>query len=224
MKKDLFFHEHPYEIFIPDGCEQVIIGTLPPPRLSTKELKERDVDFCYGSCDNLLWPILERVYERKFLFDNSLAAVKERKRFLVDQKIGICDMVASCMREKVTAADLGMTEVVLRDIFHQLDLCPTLHTLLFMGGNTKNGPEYFFRKQAKKKGVYLHFEKGSHPRRHTFEYNNRIIATISLISPSNAANRAIGSTSLYKDRKASDLQYTTLDYRVEQYKKVFLKG
>lgn len=224
VKKELFLHEHPYEIFIPGGCEKIIIGTLPPPRLSTGELRERDVDFCYGSCDNLLWPILEKVFDRSFQYNNSREAVDERKNFLRENKMGICDMVASCRRAKINASDLGMSDIVLRDIFHQLDLCPTLHTFLFMGGNTKNGPEYFFRRQAREQQVQLQRRNDTSPRRHVFEYKGRPITTVSLISPSNAANRAIGSTDLYKERKARDPHYSTFDYRVEQYRNILLDG
>jgi hypothetical protein len=49
-----------------------------------------------------------------------------------------------------------------------------------------------------------------------------VYTTISLTSPSNAANRAIGSSALYKRRKTENPSYTTFDFRVDQYGKVFL--
>ena len=61
----IFIHNHPYEIFIPRGTAKIIIGTLPPPRFSLGKLKERDVDFCYGSCDGMLWPALEKIFKPK---------------------------------------------------------------------------------------------------------------------------------------------------------------
>ena len=42
------------------------------------------------------------------------------------------------------------------------------------------------------------------------------------MAPSGAANRSIGSTTLYKNKKKLDPNYTTFDFRVEQYKEVFL--
>jgi len=55
-----------------------------------------------------------------------------------------------------------------------------------------------------------------------FSFGDREITTISLTSPSNAANMAIGSNHLYKLRKKENPAYSTFDFRVEQYKKVFL--
>lgn len=221
MSKRLFYHQHPYKIFIPDGSVNLIIGTLPPPRQSIKALKERDVDFCYGSCDNQLWPVLARVFDLEFLYDNSMDAVRQRKDFLISIKTGICDIVESCYREEINAQDLGMKQVVLRDIFVQLERFPTIRQLIFTGGNSKNGPEYFFRKQAREKGVKLRKIEKSHPREYRFVFDGRAIKTVSLTSPSNAANRAIGSTAFYKEQKEKQPDFTPFDYRVEQYAHVF---
>lgn len=195
---------------------------MPPPRFSVRNLKERDVDFCYGSCDGMLWPVLDVIFNLSLRFDNSREAVEERQEFLIREKLGICDIVASCRREKVDASDLGMQDIRLRNILEQLQLHPTITTLIFVGGNSKNGPEYLFRQQLKTHGLKLECTNNTVPRVHSVPFGKRKITTISLTSPSNAANRAIGSTRLYKDRKAEDPAYTTFDYRIEQYRKVFL--
>jgi G:T/U-mismatch repair DNA glycosylase len=219
-----FFHKHPYDIFIPDGTTKIIVGTLPPPRFSINKLKEKDVNFCYGSCDGTLWPVLNSIFNLSLRFDNSLAAVEERKAFLHREHIGICDIVASCKRDKVDASDLGMYDTTLRDILFQLRQHPSITTIIFTGGNSKNGPEYFFRKQLKEKDLRLTCIDNQVPKRHTFFYSGREITTISITSPSNAANRAIGSMSLYKTKKAKDQHYTTFDFRIEQYKLIFLSS
>jgi len=216
----LFHHKHPYEVFIPPGTEKIIIGTLPPPRFSTNRLKSRDVNFCYGSCDNMLWPVIDEIFNLKLLYDNSKEAVEQRKRFLLDHKLGICDIVASCRRSKIDASDLGMQQIETRDLLHQLDLCPTLNIFLFAGGNSKNGPEYLFRKQLRKANLTLRVMRDDTPRVHSFFYADREITTYSLTSPSNAANRAIGSNSRYKSRKKNDPSYNTFRFRVDQYSEV----
>lgn len=217
----IFLHAHPYEIYIPKGTTRVIIGTLPPPRFSTGDLKKEDVDFCYGSCDGTLWPILEAIFRLKLRYDNSREAVDQRKEFLISHRLGICDIVESCLRDEVNASDLGMRDIRLRDIIGQLRRHQSVATLLFAGGNSKNGPEYFFRQQLKQHGLSLECMARETPRQHQFLLDDRIVTTVSLTSPSNAANRSIGATQLYKKRKQENPDYTTFDYRVEQYREVF---
>jgi G:T/U-mismatch repair DNA glycosylase len=195
---------------------------LPPPRFTLGRLRERDVDFCYGSCDGMLWPVLDEIFHLGLSYDNSRRAVKERQDFLIREKLGICDIVHSCRRSKIDASDLGMTEIRLRNIAAQLQLHPTIRMLIFTGGNSNNGPEYLFRRQLKSHDVKLAPVSHDIPRIHQFTLGSKVYTTVSLTSPSNAANRAIGSTSLYKKRKKEDPAYTTFNFRVEQYRKILL--
>src|SRR5690606_20292348 len=118
-------------------------GTLPPPRFTTGDLKEGDVDFCYGSRDGQLWLILDKIFDLNLKFENTAEAIFQREEFLKKQGIGICDMVASAKRTKIDASDIGMTDVELRDLVSILEKKPKIDTVLFTGGNSKNGPEYF---------------------------------------------------------------------------------
>jgi len=170
----------------------------------------------------MLWPVLNEIFQLGLRFDNSLEAVKERQDFLIREKIGICDIVESCKRSKIDASDIGMTEIRLRNIVQQLELYSSIKTLIFTGGRPKNGPEYLFRKQLKVYNLKLHPVDNTIPRVHLFSFQDKVYMTISLTSPSNAANRAIGSNELYKRRKRENPAYTTFDFRVEQYRKVFL--
>jgi G:T/U-mismatch repair DNA glycosylase len=173
----------------------------------------------------MLWPVLDEIFQLALHYDNSREAVRERQDFLIREKIGICDIVESCRRIKIDASDLGMMEIRQRDIFQQLQLHPTIETLIFTGGNTKNGPEYLFRRQLKASfGLKLHCVGSEVPKKHQFIFQNKVYTTISLTSPSNAANRAIGSSVLYKRRKKENPSYTTFDFRVDQYGKVFLSS
>ena len=89
----MFHHTHPYPPFIPEGTTKLIVGTLPPPRFTTGEFKEGDVNFCYGSRDGQLWPILNRIFNLELSYETTEAAIKQRKDFLKAEGIGICDMV-----------------------------------------------------------------------------------------------------------------------------------
>tara|TARA_R110002049_G_scaffold3795_5_gene27611 strand:- start:87919 stop:88599 length:681 start_codon:yes stop_codon:yes gene_type:complete len=226
----MFKHDHPYKPFIQKDTTKLIVGTLPPPRFSTGELLEKDVDFCYGSYYNSLWLYIDKIHDLNLRYDNSEEAIEERKQFLIGHKIGVCDIVESCERNKIDASDLGMKNIKLRDLIGYLSLYTNIDTLLFTGGNSKNGPEYLFRKHIKDYGLKLEVVSNEVPRIHEFklsvrlnavETSNRIIKTVSLTSASGSANRAIGSMPLYQQLKNSDPNFNTFDFRVLQYREVF---
>ncbi|WP_339841562.1 uracil-DNA glycosylase family protein [uncultured Maribacter sp.] len=222
MKK-VFFHTHPYEPFIDDNTEKLIVGTLPPPRFTTGDLKQGDVNFCYGSKDGQLWLILDKIFNLNLKFDTTDEAIEERKAFLKQRHIGICDIVASAEREKIDASDIGMHNITLRNVLDYLKQFPKVKTLLFTGGNSKNGPEYFFRKHLKEHSVSLVNVSDTAPRVHEFIHpaTKKNIKTISLIAPSGAANRAVGSLESYKMMKRENPKFNTLDFRVLQYREFF---
>jgi G:T/U-mismatch repair DNA glycosylase len=196
---------------------------LPPPRFTTGDLKVNDVDFCYGSRDGYLWPILDKIFDLDLLFETSETAVQQRKDFLEQRGIGICDIVASARRSTINASDLGMQAVELRDLLQILKKHPTVDTLLFTGGNSKNGPEYFFRRLLKNYNLSLTVVSKVVPRIHEFLLlnSNRKITTVSLTAPSGAANRAVGSLQKYKELKNKNPKITTVDFRVMQYREFF---
>jgi G:T/U-mismatch repair DNA glycosylase len=220
---DLFHHTHPYGPFIPDNATKLIVGTLPPPRFTKRQLREDDVDFCYGSGDGLLWLVLDKIFELGLKFENTEEAVEQRKQFLKSRNIGICDVVESSKREKIDASDLGMQKVELRDVVSVLRENPSIETLLFTGGNSKNGPEYFFRKLLKEKypEIRLKLISKTSPKIHQFLLDGRLIKTVSLIAPSGAANISIGSKALYKELKKKNPEFNTIDFRVLQYQEFF---
>ena len=226
----MFFHKHPYQPFIQKDTTKLIVGTLPPPRFTTGELLEKDVDFCYGSYYNSLWLFIDKIHNLRLRFDNSQEAIDERKQFLIQHKIGVCDIVESAERHKIDASDLGMKNIVLRDIIGYLKQFPNINTLLFTGGNSKNGPEYFFRKHLKEYNLKLELMSNVVPRIHKFVFESetkqsiekeRTIKTVSLTSGSGAANISISRLPLYKQQKAKNPNFNTFDFRVMQYREFF---
>lgn len=217
-----FFHKHPYKPFIQKDTTKLIIGTLPPPRFSIGDLLEKDVDFCYGSYFNSLWLFIDKIHDLNLRYDNSEEAILERKQFLIQHKIGICDIIESAQRKKIDASDLGMSNIILRDILGYLEEYPKIDTLLFTGGNSKNGPEYFFRKHLKTYNLKLEVVSNEVPRIHQFSMNSettqRPIKTVSLTSGSGAANISISRLPLYKQLKASNPNFNTFDFRLIQYR------
>jgi hypothetical protein len=115
-----------------------------------------------------------------------------------------------------------MKNAKLRDMIGILKKHPQINTLLFTGGNSKNGPEYFFRKHIRKKPVKLELVDENIPRIHQFELDGRIVKTVSLTAPSGSANRAVGSMPLYKKMKAENPDFNVMDFRVLQYRPFFI--
>ncbi len=240
----MFFHQHPYPPFIYPDTTKLIVGTLPPPRFSVGALLEKDVDFCYGSCFNSLWLFIDKIYDLNLRYDNSEEAVIQRKEFLIAHQIGICDIVESCEREKIDASDLGMQNIHLRNLIGYLQNFPNVDTLLFTGGDSKNGPAYFFKKHLKTYGLKLKLVSDEVPRIHEFnlplapkasknsqrsisdleainhskEIKGRIIKTVSLTSSSGAANISISRMPLYQQLKSRNPDFNTFDFRVLQYR------
>jgi len=220
----LFLHTHPYAPFLFPEATKLIVGTLPPPRFTIREFKDDDVDFSYGSRDGQLWPILDTIFDLGLVYETTREAIEQRKHFLFKRRIGICDIVEGAEREKVDASDLGMQNVELRDLVRILKAYPNIDTLLFTGGNSKNGPEYFFRRHLKDYGLKLEVVSNEVPRIHRFvlpSENDRVITTVSLTAPSGAANRAVGSLASYKKMKAENPDFNTVDFRVLQYAPFF---
>ena len=213
----MYIHQHPYPPFIKNDTEKLIVGTLPPPRFSVGELLEKDVDFCYGSAHNSLWRYIDHIHDLGLKYDNSHEAIEQRKHFLIKNRIGIFDIVEKCTRFDMTASDLGMKDVELRDLLGALTDYTKVRTLLFIGGNSKNGPEYFFRRHAKSRGIVLESISNSTPRINGFHLNGRTIRTVSLTSSSGAANISIASNPDYKRIKAGNPDFTPFDFRIRQY-------
>ena len=214
----MFFHKHPYAPFIQPNTKKLIVGTLPPPRFSTGQLLEKDVDFCYGSYYNSLWLFIDKIHNLNLRFDNSQEAIDQRKEFLIAHQIGVCDIVESAEREKIDASDLGMKNIKLRDVVGYLKQFPSIDTILFTGGNSKNGPEYFFRRHLKNYNLKLELVNNEVPRIHQFYLKDHLIKTVSLTSGSGAANISISRLPLYKQMKAKNPNFNTFDFRVMQYR------
>lgn len=219
----MFIHIHPHEPIFFNNTKAFICGTLPPPRFSTNQLKLDDVNIAYGSRDSMLWPVLNKIYNLNLKYENKENEIKKRMDFLQKAKLGICDIVASCKREKIDASDMGMKDIVIRDILGYIKKYKSIQTIILTGSSSTNSPLYFLKKILKENKLKLHLIKESIAKEYKFDFNSRTIIVIALTSPSNAANRFIGSNSEYKRQKALNNSYNTFDFRVEQYQKVFFK-
>ena len=76
-----------------------------------------------------------------------------------------------------------MQDVQLRDILLILKQHPKVDTLIFMGGNSKNGPEYFFPKIIKNANIPFNCLDNDVPRVNQFSWAGRNIKTYTLKHP-----------------------------------------
>lgn len=222
----MFLHQHPHAPILFPEATRLIVGTLPPPRFTQGLLRPGDVNFSYGSRDGQLWPILDRIFDLGLVYEDSEYAERQRLDFLKSRQIGICDIVERATRQRIDASDLGMRDIEMRDLLGVLIDHPRVHTLLFTGGNSQNGPEYLFRRLLRQEGIALEPLSEEVPRLHRFDLpgpdgSSRTLETVSLTAPSGSANRAVGSIPAYKARKAVNPDYTVLDFRIEQYRPYF---
>jgi len=105
---------HPYQPYVPDAARYLILGSVPPWRFcleGEKPLREKDVDFYYGSYDrgyNLFWEVLLRGFETALLPD------LERIRSLQTEREERTDLQRGFFREFLSRHDLGMADILLR--------------------------------------------------------------------------------------------------------------
>ncbi len=126
--------KHPYEAFIPENAEKLILGTIPPYRFchpDEEKLFAKDVDFYYGSKDNYFWKLLSGVLNRKLSYANSERAIEERKQLLTDIHAGIADMVESCVHIDKRSDDASLDDIRQRDLPKLLLQNPNIKELIY---------------------------------------------------------------------------------------------
>ena len=82
-----------------------------------KDLKEGDVEFYYGSNDNIFWEILGEI------FNKELTTEQNRKLFLKNCHIGMADIVKTCRRIKDGSSDSQLCDIecnmIIKDILEK---------------------------------------------------------------------------------------------------------
>jgi G:T/U-mismatch repair DNA glycosylase len=139
---------HPYNNYlsIPESTRLLIIGTAPPQRFSKcfgsrpdswKLPSEEDVDFYYGSKDNLLWShILSELYREVFPRDKKSSA-DSRRSFLKSQKFWMHDICEQYTRVGSGAADDDLDILLYADLRRILEEHDTINKLVFTGGKAE---------------------------------------------------------------------------------------
>jgi G:T/U-mismatch repair DNA glycosylase len=195
---------HPFEPFIPEGANKLIIGTMPPPRFCKNHLEDDDVNFYYGSRDNDFWLLLAEITNTDDLhYENTPDAIEQRKKILVDLKSGITDIVKTCVHEGGHASDKDLSDIEYNDIQSLLKEHPQISTLIYTSEKVKRYINEHLRINGHLRTYHSSEDKTK--RKWSININNKKYDVIILYSPS---PRALGRVSKEK--------------RKEQYREVFL--
>jgi len=169
---------HPFKDFIPPGARYLVVGTFPAHTRSFK--------FYYSGEGNRFWEVLGLVFNHTFNVFSGDEAVKERKRFLTAQLIGMTDMHQLCYRKNKSSGDENLYPVFLTDIFDLLDQNPSVTTLVLTSRTDAVGALGLLKIYFMQKGLTLPDQETI---RHnilytTFKHQNRAIDVYIPISPS----------------------------------------
>lgn len=117
--------EHTLEPIFDEYSRVLVLGTMPSP-------KSREVGFYYGHPQNRFWRVMEALFE---LPDHSLVENRARRAFLLEQRIALWDVLASCAIEG--AADASIADATPNDLTCILDAAPITHVFTTGGKATQ---------------------------------------------------------------------------------------
>jgi len=119
---------HPFAPFIFNDSKILILGTFP----SIASFKE---GFFYMHPRNKFWYLLAKSFEK-----DEPKSLDEKKRFLIENKIALFDVIFSCKRRN--SLDSNLKEVELNDFYSLLKRYPNIKAILF----TSRKAEKLFKK------------------------------------------------------------------------------
>ena len=179
---------HPFQPYIPENATKLIIGTTPPPRFAKNELSDKDVNFYYGSSDNLFWDIIGEIAFVDFKKENSAQEIEKRKNFLEDKNIGICDIVLKTNRKKSDSAlDDDLVDIEHLDIVNKILVKhPKIDTLIYTSDFVKKQMAQLLKKLF---GKEICHKSTNDDEEKELIINNKKYKAVTLIWPSHSTNR-----------------------------------
>ena len=104
--------EHGIGAVFDERSRVLVLGTMPSP-------KSREAAFFYAHPRNRFWPVMERLFG---LEEGSLPDADSRRRFLLEHRIALWDVLASCTIEG--ASDASIRDPAPNDLSAILDAAP----------------------------------------------------------------------------------------------------
>lgn len=177
---------HPFEPFLNNKTNKLIIGTIPPHRycIQPQELHSSDVNFYYGSRDNYFWDIIGQIFNKQFENVNTKEAIEQRKGFLEEINTGITDIIDSCERENESASDNKLKNIKYKDLKTLLDKNKQIETLIYTSEFVKRCINEYFNT--------YHVINKNNNKKQILKIINRTFDVHILYSPSPQALRNMG--------------------------------
>jgi G:T/U-mismatch repair DNA glycosylase len=174
----------------------MLIGSFPIGKFSDPkrrhEIKEQEIEFFFGGEKNLLWRLLGDTFETE------LKTKEQIVTFLRKQKMGIGDVIRSCVRHEGRASDKDLL-----DIEWNMDLLKEIQN--------KKIRRLFFTS----KGVEGWFYKLFPEARAKFE-------SVILISPSAQSARGLGGSKEFKRWRMKNPKTSAYEFILKSYKDALL--
>jgi|GEM_PF-2278601 len=187
--------------YTPKKATAILLGTFPSVliREAFGRIRQADVDFFYGSRDNNFWTDLSTIYNYPLSYERTDKAIQERIKLLDSLQLGLSDVIFACTTFG-SAMDTALQNIELNTgLIKTLDMNPAITTLYFTSSSGKVNAESLTLKILKDAGRLskMKITQKSGPRMRQFTYadqnkKERMIQTITLISPSPLAERMAG--------------------------------
>lgn len=173
----------------------MIIGSFPIGKFSDPsrrhEIRPHEFDFFFGGERNLLWKLLGDTFGAELRTKDAIV------KLLTEKKIGVGDVVRSCVRNEGRASDKDLLEI-------------EWNTDLIRDIRKKNIELLYFTSKTVERWFYRLFPEA------------RDIQAITLISPSAQSVRALGSRSDFRDWRRKHPHTPAYAFILKTYKKAFL--
>ncbi len=131
-----------FEPVITKECKVLILGTMPGPESLRKSQY-------YGSPKNYFWDIMFRIFKRdwgKFNYIDDKVSYDEKKNILLENKVGLWDVIDSCEREG--SSDKNIINEKLNDFNTFFKRYSSIDKVIFNGkGNSKKSAYGYYIKE-----------------------------------------------------------------------------
>jgi len=211
---------HPFSPFVPERADKLVLGSFPPYRIVHQALKLGDINWYYGSRNNLFWRLLEQVYRVEFGLrnpDKEIPLLRIRA-FCTEHGFGLADMLSEVIRLERRSSDSDLRPMAYLDIVELLVKHPSLRSIYCTSQFVWQLLRNTVRASAPSD---YQFTKTSAELHELQLFDNNYLCRI-LLSPSPNALKGLVMNSEYKLRSAQNPGYTPAQFRLDKYKEGFL--